>query len=174
MTRDFFEVLGVPRKFHLPTEELEQRYLALSKQLHPDRFAQASPRERLMAVQKTTELNDAYRVLRDRVKRATYILKREGLDVADERGAVKASPALLGAMMELNEELSEAAGNEARARTLAARVEADRAQALERVDEKFGVFEAGERGVLPEIAQALIAVRYYDRFLERATGAEDL
>src|ERR1700689_565837 len=106
MSRDFFEVLGVPRKYHQPTAELEQRYLALSKQLHPDRFAKAPPRERLSAVQKTTELNDAWRVLRDPVKRAEYLLKLDGLDVADEKSqSVKAAPSLLMEMMELNEQL---------------------------------------------------------------------
>jgi molecular chaperone HscB len=171
MSRDFFEVLGVPRKFHLPTEELEKRYLALSKELHPDRFAKASPRERLTAVQKTTELNDAWRVLRDRVKRAEYLLKSEGLDVADEKNSVKASPALLGEMMELNEELSEA--SPAAVPGLVKRVESERAAALEGVDRKFGAYESGDRSVLPEIAQKLISLRYYDRFLERANGDEE-
>src|SRR6185436_14571265 len=109
MGRDFFEVLGVARKYHLVTEALEQRYKELSKQVHPDRFAKAPPRERLQAVQKTTELNDAWRVLRDPVKRAEYILKLEGLDVADEKSSsVKADPALLMDMMEKNEQLHEA------------------------------------------------------------------
>ena len=84
---------------------------------------------------------------------------------------MKASPALLGAMMELNEELSEA--SPAAVPAIVKRVEGERSAALDSVDEKFGAFESGDRSVLPEIAQKLISVRYYDRFLERAQGDDE-
>jgi molecular chaperone HscB len=170
MTRDFFEVLGVPRKYHQPTEALEQRYLALSKQLHPDRFAKAPPRERLLAVQKTTDLNDAWRVLRDPVKRAEYLSKLEGFDVADEKSAsVKASPALLMEMMEKNEELAEAvaAGDAARVAAVTGEVGEARAAALGIVDEGFGRYDEGDRSALAQVAQALVALRYHARFMEQ-------
>src|SRR6201999_14677 len=64
MARDHYEVLGLPRRYHLDAAELEQRYLALQKETHPDRFAKALPRERLEAVVRNTELNDAYKILK--------------------------------------------------------------------------------------------------------------
>ena len=67
MARSYFDVLGRRARRFISPGELEKRYLTLSKQFHPDRFAKAPPRERLEAVQKTTELNDAYKVLRDPV-----------------------------------------------------------------------------------------------------------
>jgi molecular chaperone HscB len=172
MTRDLFEVLGVDPRFHVSEKQLHERYLALSKELHPDRFAKATPRERLLAVTRTTELNDAWRVLRDQVKRAEYLLKREGLDVADEKSSVKADPGLLAQMMELNEELSEALGQEPKVKELVARVDAEREHALRLIDDQFHKYEEGDRGVLPGIAQALIALRYLTRFRERTEGAE--
>jgi molecular chaperone HscB len=168
MGRDFFEVLGVPRKYHLPQEELEARYKELSKQVHPDRFAKAPPRERLQAVQKTTELNDAWRVLRDPVKRAEYLLKLEGLDVADEKSAsVKADPGLLMEMLEKNEQLHEAKalGDTARIVALEEEVRLARVNALEDVHEGFTIYDNGDRSSLTPIAQALVALRYHDRFL---------
>jgi molecular chaperone HscB len=165
--RNFFDVLGVPRVFHLPDGELERRFHALSRELHPDRFAKAPPRERLEAVQRTTELNDAYRTLKHDVKRAEYLLKLEGLDVADEKSqSVKADPALLAEMMELNEQLSDGADG------LEPRVREQRDQALRSAGDAFYTFEKGDRSVLPQIAQALVAVRYYTRFLERAAGGD--
>ena len=173
--RDFFEVLGLPRKYHLSMEEAEQRFRELSKQLHPDRFAKAAPRERLMAVQKTTELNDAWRVLRDPVKRAEYLSKVEGFDVADEKGSVKASPALLMEMMEKNEELVEAkaAGDAARIAGLVREVESARQAALAKAGALFEKYDAGDRSVLGEIAQALVALRYHARFLEQTDTGEE-
>jgi molecular chaperone HscB len=170
MGRDFFEVLGITRQYHLPADQLEQRYKELSKQVHPDRFAKAAPRERLAAVQKTTELNDAWRVLRDPVKRAEYLLKLEGLDVADEKSAsVKADPALLMEMMEKNEQLHEAKalGDTAQIVALEESVRAARVAALESVHEGFTLYDDGDRSSLPAIAQALVALRYHARFLEQ-------
>jgi molecular chaperone HscB len=170
--RTFFDVLGVPRAYHLPDGDLERRFHALSRELHPDRFAKAAPRARVEALQKTTELNDAYRVLKNDVKRAEYLLKLEGLDVADEKSqSVKPDPALLMEMMELNEQLSDGAGAE---NGLEASVRQKRDQALRSAADAFYTFEKGDRSVLPKIAQSLVAARYYARFLERAAGAEEL
>jgi molecular chaperone HscB len=169
-TKSYFEVLGVGRAFHLDERELEARYLSLSKQLHPDRHARATPHERLVAVTRTTELNDAYRVLKQPVKRAEYLLKLEGIDVADEKSAsVKPDPALLMDMMERNEALAEAraAADAAQVRQIAADVERERARALAAVDAGFHGYDCGDRSTLPAIAQALIALRYHARLLEQ-------
>jgi molecular chaperone HscB len=170
MGRDFFEVLGVERKYHHPVEELEQRYKELSKQVHPDRFAKAPPKERLAAVQKTTDLNDAWRVLRDPVKRAEYLLKLEGLDIGDEKNAsVKAEPAFLMEMMEKNEALHDArgAGDAEKIVALETEMRTARVAALELVHEGFMRYDAGDKSALPAIAQALVALRYHARFLEQ-------
>jgi molecular chaperone HscB len=180
--RDHFDVLGVRRAFHLSAEELESRFLALSKQLHPDRFAKAGPRERMLALSRTTELNDAYRVLKNEIRRAEYLLKLEGLDIAEERpsstargdGRVQAEPALLMEMMELNEQLAEARADDdaARVRALAGEVAERRAEALRTVDAGFSAYESGERAALNRIAQALISMRYHARFLEQVEAFE--
>ncbi len=173
--RDYFDVLGVQRKYHFSDGELEKRFLERSKQVHPDRFARAPAAERVAALQKSTELNDAYRVLKHHVRRAEYLLKLEGLDVADEKSeSVRPDPALLAEMMELNEELADAreSGDRTRIGALEARVGGDRSQALATVDDGFRAWEAGDRAVLARIAQALVALRYYARFLEQAEGKE--
>ena len=111
MARDHFEVLGIARAYHLVAADLETRYLALQKETHPDRFAKALPRERMEAVVRNTELNDAYKVLKDPIKRAEYLLKLEGVDIGDEKpqsttGATKqlvVDPKLLMEIMELRE-----------------------------------------------------------------------
>src|SRR5690349_2127546 len=113
--RDYFEVLGVQRKYHFSDGELERRFHELSKKWHPDRFTRAEPRERIAALAKGTEINDAYKVLKLDVKRAEHLLKLEGLDVADEKSeSVKAAPALLAEVMELNEQLVEAGDDAAK------------------------------------------------------------
>jgi molecular chaperone HscB len=180
--RDLFEVLGVRRAFHLSAEELEEKFLALSKQLHPDRFAKAGPRERMLALTRTTELNDAYRTLKNETRRAEYLLKLEGLDIAEERPSsvngkdqrVKVDPSLLMEMMELNEQLADARADDdhERVKALAAEVAARRAEARRTVDAGFSAYESGDRAALNRIAQALIAMRYHARFFEQVEAFE--
>ena len=76
------------------------------------------PRERMEAVVRNTELNDAYKVLKTTVKRAEYLLKLEGVDIGEEKpqsttGATKqlvVDPKLLIEVMELREALADARG----------------------------------------------------------------
>jgi molecular chaperone HscB len=182
MTRDFFDVLGVKRAYHLDLAELEERYLALSKQTHPDRFAKALPRERLEAVLRNTELNDAYKVLKQAIKRAEYLLKLEGIDVGEEKpqpttGATKqlvVDPRLLMEVMELREGLADARsdGDGAKVAEMTADVQARHAAALAIVDHGFAAYELGDRSQLDAVARALVALRYYNRFLDEAAGRD--
>ena len=172
-SRSYFDVLNLPAQFHLRTDELEKRYLELSRQFHPDKFAKAPAHERLLAVQRTTELNDANKVLRDPVRRAEYLLKLNGIDVSDEKGAsVKASPALLGEMMELNEELADARNDANVVRQLGEAVKERRTEAMHAVEEAFRAIDAGDTSKLAEAAQAVIAMRYHARFLEQVEAIE--
>src|SRR5205823_10770499 len=92
-TLDKFAVLGFPRAYDLDERALEESFRALSRKLHPDRFARATPRERRFSLEQTTILNDAYRTLRDPVKRAEHLLELRGVKVAgEERGAGASMP----------------------------------------------------------------------------------
>ena len=182
MARDHFEVLGIARAYHLIAADLETRYLALQKETHPDRFAKALPRERMEAVVRNTELNDAYKVLKDPIKRAEYLLKLEGVDIGDEKpqsttGATKqlvVDPKLLMEIMELREQLAEARGdkNDGKVGELTKDVVARRAAAMKIVDEGFKQYESGNKKVLDGIARALVSLRYYARFMDEVEGKE--
>src|SRR5260370_4246363 len=85
---------------------LEQKLLQMSWKLHPDNFINASEEERDLSLQRSSELNDAYRVLRDPVARVEYLL---GIEGARKEGEHKqqAPPELLEEVFELNESLDE-------------------------------------------------------------------
>src|SRR5947209_19359802 len=91
---DKFAVVGLPRAYELDERALEESFRALSRKLHPDRFARATPRERRFSLEQTTILNDANRTLRDPVKRAEHLLALRGVKVAgEERGSSASMPA---------------------------------------------------------------------------------
>jgi len=103
---DYFAVFGLPRKLWLEISLLEQKFLQLSWKLHPDNFVNASDVERELSLKRSSELNDAYRVLRDPVGRVEYLLEIEGERKEGEKKQ-QAPPELLEEVFELNESLDE-------------------------------------------------------------------
>ncbi len=105
-TMDYFAIFGLPRKLWIEMTALEQKFLQLSWKLHPDNFVNASEQERELSLKPSSELNDAYRTLRDPVGRVEYLL---GIEGARKEGEHKqqAPPELLEEVFDLNESLDE-------------------------------------------------------------------
>ena len=114
-TADYYELLGLPRKLSLSNDDLQQRFYELSRHLHPDLFTRKPERERHYALEASSILNDAYRTLRDPVKRANYVLKQEGFDIGEQRSK-DVPPELLEEVFELNMALEEMRGGDDSAR----------------------------------------------------------
>ncbi|HXC00480.1 MAG TPA: Fe-S protein assembly co-chaperone HscB [Terriglobales bacterium] len=117
---DYFTFFGFPRKLNLNTATLEKEFYALSRKLHPDVFGQADDQERTWSLEQSSRLNDAYRTLKDPVKRTEYLLKLEGVELEEQSkqatekaratGELKKQvvpPDLLEEMFELNMQLEE-------------------------------------------------------------------
>ncbi|KGY12582.1 cobalamin 5'-phosphate synthase [Vibrio tubiashii] len=101
---NYFELFGLPSQFMLDGSLLSSQFRELQKQFHPDNFATASERDRLMAVQKAAEINDAYQVLKNPISRAEYILSVNGVEIRGEQQTMQ-DPMFLMEQMELREEL---------------------------------------------------------------------
>jgi molecular chaperone HscB len=103
---DYFAMFEMPRKLWLEMGALEQKFLQLSWKLHPDNFVNATPEEREISLKRSSELNDAYRTLRDPVGRVEYLLSIEGM--RKEGTTKQQAPAnLLEEVFGLNESLDE-------------------------------------------------------------------
>ncbi len=117
---DYFNFFNLPRTLTLDTAALEKSFYALSRKLHPDRFAGRPADEQEQALAQSSLLNDAYRALKDPIARTEYLLKLEGIDLEEQsRQATDASnaagtqkkqlvpPDLLEEVFELNMQLEE-------------------------------------------------------------------
>jgi molecular chaperone HscB len=170
---DAFDTLGVEPRFDLDLGALEARHRALSGALHPDRYAGKPAGERRMALGKAIEVNDAWRVLRDPVRRAECLFARAGVAVGETREP-KPSPDLLMEMLEIREELA-AAHKKRDAHKVAALGEGMRARerealgALQRGFASAGGDTAKLATVLPELGK----LRYVRRFFEELEAIED-
>lgn len=108
MTADHFALFGLPRGFALDEADLQRRYFALQRALHPDRFAGKSAAEREQAVRRSMQVNEAYDALKAPLLRARHLLALHGLRVGGEGDSVKPSQALLVESMEMRETASDA------------------------------------------------------------------
>jgi molecular chaperone HscB len=117
---NYFAFFGLPPKLNLEVAALEKDFYALSRKLHPDVSAGASTREQEWSLEKTALLNDAYRTLKDPVKRTQYLLQLEGIELEEQSksatekaratGEAKKQivpPDLLEEVFELNMQLEE-------------------------------------------------------------------
>ena len=103
-----FELFGLPLQFQLDGSLLSSQFRDLQRQCHPDNFATASERDRLLAVQKAAQINDAYQVLKNPISRAEYLLVQHGEDIRGEQQTMQ-DPMFLMEQMELREELEDIA-----------------------------------------------------------------
>jgi molecular chaperone HscB len=90
---DLFAVLGLPRGLALDGADLERRYLAASRAVHPDRHQTASEVDRELSLAASAAVNRAYRTLRDPIARGRYWLELHGTGLADGGSSVPADVA---------------------------------------------------------------------------------
>ena len=117
---DYFAFFGLPLKLDLNVGALEKDFYELSRKLHPDLNARAGSQEQEWSLEQSSLLNDAYRTLRDPIKRTEYLLKLEGVELEEQSksatekaratGEAKKQivpPDLLEEVFELNMQLEE-------------------------------------------------------------------
>jgi molecular chaperone HscB len=101
-----FELFGLPINFELDSAALAISYRLLQRTLHPDNFSTGSERDRLLAVQKSSQINDAYSILKSPIQRAEYMLAVCHEDIRGEQKTLQ-DPVFLMQQMELHERLAE-------------------------------------------------------------------
>jgi molecular chaperone HscB len=117
---DYFTFFGLPPKLSIDVPALEKDFYEFSRKLHPDLSARASWKEQEWSLEQSSLLNDAYRTLRDPIKRTQYLLRLEGIELEEQSktateqaratGEVKQQivpPDLLEEVFELNMQLEE-------------------------------------------------------------------
>lgn len=117
---DYFAVFGMPRRLRVDVAGLEKEFYARSRRLHPDRFASKPVAEQESALAASSELNDAYRTLKEPIARTQHLLSLEGIEMEegaeDPKGTPRerkpvAPPELLEEAFELNMQLEEMRSN---------------------------------------------------------------
>jgi len=167
---DPFALLGAPRRYDLDLDTVEKSHRELSRALHPDKFTQAGASERKDALGKAADVNEAWRIVRDPLRRAEALFSLAGIAVAEDNktSTISVPPQFLMQMMQAREELADAraAKNLARVKELG-----------EQIRQKWDVAElklaAGLETNPSKVVGILGELRFYKRFLDEVSAIED-
>jgi molecular chaperone HscB len=101
---NYFEFYGIPESFSMDEAALKKKFYTLSKEYHPDFYANESEEKQQEILELSTINNKAYKVLSDPYRRMEYILQEHNLLTGDK---YQLAPDFLMEMMEINEALME-------------------------------------------------------------------
>ncbi|HEY0722287.1 MAG TPA: Fe-S protein assembly co-chaperone HscB [Gammaproteobacteria bacterium] len=171
LNQNHFELFGLSAGFEVDGETLALRYRDLQKETHPDRFANASDQERRLSVQLAAQINEAYRVLKNPLARARYLLELNGVNLDDTD--TRMDPEFLMEQMELREALAEIP--QAKAPFDALDELRDQLEARERdlIEDLRRDFDDGSTPALARARDVVRKMQFIQRLLEEAETLEE-
>lgn len=107
LTDHDFDLFGLPMRFALDRAALDARWKALQTEVHPDRFASEGGTAQRVAMQWAIRVNEAYRRLKDPLKRAALLCELHGVSIEAENNTAMPG-AFLMQQMEWREALDDA------------------------------------------------------------------
>jgi molecular chaperone HscB len=148
---DYFRFFGLNQQFSIDLPALDQAYLAIQREVHPDRHARGSEAEQRLAMQMATLANTAYQTLKNPAQRGLYICQLHGVDAKLETNTAMPA-AFLMKQMEWREALDE------------------QAEDLPELETLMSEVEQSKSDILIEIAQAIDVAKNYQRAAELLRG----
>ena len=168
---DYFDLLGLPRTYHIDAGQLRAAFRAIARNVHPDRFTAQPGEVGSLATRLSAEVNEAVNVLHDPVQRAAYMLEQAGGPSAAELREVPGE--LLAEVMRLREQIEEAnlaEDDEGRAR-LRKFLEDRRTQVLEIIASLADRLATSDDEEKKAFRRRLNSVKYFDNLLEQLPAA---
>ena len=148
---NYFQFFGLNQQFKIDLPALDQAYLAIQKEVHPDRHARGSEVEQRLAMQMATFANTAYQTLKNPIQRGLYICQLNGVDAKLETNTAMPA-AFLMKQMEWRESLDE------------------QAEDLPSLEALMDEVEESIADTLNDIAQAIDGAKNYQRAAELLRG----
>ena len=96
--KNFFTLFSLPIEFSLDLDLLERKYFSFQKQFHPDRAGIAE-------IENSININEAYEVLRNPLRRAIHILQINDIDLEKDESTIKPDLETLEAVLEIQEKI---------------------------------------------------------------------
>lgn len=105
--QNYFTLFQLPQQFNIESATLDAHYRKVLAEVHPDKFVNASPAERMQSMQQATLANEAYQTLKQPTARARYLLQLAGITTDEENNTAMPADFLM-AQMEWREAMDDA------------------------------------------------------------------
>ena len=152
-----FALFGLPERFAQDRAAIDARWKELQREAHPDRFAAQGAAAQRVAMQWSVRINEAYKRLKDPLKRAAYLCELRGAPIDAERNTAMPH-AFLAEQMEWREALDDA-GSEEEVDEVGARLKGARERILAEIGRLLD-----HVGDAPGAAQQVRALMFIERF----------
>jgi molecular chaperone HscB len=157
-----FELFGLPERFDQERGAIDDRWKELQREAHPDRFAGQGAAAQRVAMQWSVRINEAYRRLKEPMKRAAYLCELRGAPIDAENNT--AMPAqFLVEQMEWREALDEAQSQQD-LDALDQQLNRARGQTLQRIAQLLD--EEGDAAAAARQVRALMFIERFGRDVE--------
>ena len=150
-SENYFQFFGLSPQFSLDLAQLDQAYLAIQKEVHPDRHTQGSDSEQRIAMQMATLAHTAQHTLKHPIQRGLYLCKLHGVEANLETNTAMPTAFLLQ-QMAWRDSLEESADDFAALDALATEV------------------DSAYQAALVELAEAMDRTHNYQRAAELLRG----
>lgn len=168
---NYFELFGLAPRYVVDRDALEERYRAFQNRVHPDRYASASDQERRIAMQQAAKINEAYRVLRDPIARARYLLEQRGHDFQDQQQTHQ-DPEFLMEQIELREALAEVRRQDDPLQALADLMERIDQRTASLTEDVARLLDSDEADSVADAVAAVQRMQFFRRLWEEASELE--
>jgi molecular chaperone HscB len=148
---DYFRFFGLDQQFQIDLPALDRAYLAVQREVHPDRHARGSDSEKRIAMQMAILSNTALQTLKNPITRGLYLCKLHGVDARLETNTAMPT-AFLMKQMDWRESLDEYAEDLSSLEVL-----------VEEVNQS-------KQETLTEVTQAIDGAKNYERAAELLRG----
>ncbi|ETO01395.1 Co-chaperone protein HscB [Reticulomyxa filosa] len=152
-TSNYFDIFAIAESFEVDLPGLEKRLYALQALNHPDKFIQASIKEKDISTHNSSIINQGYKVLKNVHRRAEYMLKLNEIDISHNTPSVQ----MLEEAMEWREKLGNLK-NESEIKDLLEEITKLELQKLNLIREKFA------KKLYTEAQEVYININFINRF----------
>lgn len=156
--QNHYELFQLPVSFDINPGQLDTAYREIQSRVHPDRFAGASSSEQRVAMQWATRANEAYQVLKNPLKRASYLCQLQGIDLQAESNTAMPMDFLMR-QMAWREQLDEVRTDACALQLLEDDIAAESKALLTRIGEQLAVPD------YPQAAELLRQLMFLEKFM---------
>lgn len=171
LTRNFFELFGLPTSFEINIPELTSHYREMQRAVHPDKYTNASDAEKRLSMQMAARVNEGYKILKDPLARSRYLLGLMGIELNDAETSL--DHMFLMEQMELREQLGDLLGSndpEAELQTFKKHLSIRINEILGHISE---MFEQGDAENLQQVVDYTKKLQFFRRLEEEANELEE-